>query len=286
MGIVITTDSTCDLSKELIEKYDIKVLPLCVMLGSDEHLDGVDVTQTEIFEYVKKTKILPKTAARSIEDFKDFFKPFLDAGNEVIHIGISSGLSSCYNNALRAKEELKSNNLHIVDGRTLSTGTALLLIHAVELARSGKSAEEIVKIETERAYHHQTSFVVDTLDYLHKGGRCSTMQLFGANLLGIKPRLQVVDSKLISNGKYRGKMLPVLKKYIDETLEKFNTPDTTRCFLSHTITDQAFLTEIVEYVKAKKIFKEVIAYPAGCTITSHCGPGTLGIIYLNDGGNK
>jgi len=286
MGITITTDSTCDLSKELIEKYNIKVLPLCVMLGSDEHLDGIDVTQAEIFEYVKKNKILPKTAGRSVEDFKDFFKPFLDAGDDVIHIGISSGLSVCYNNCLRAKEELKSDRLHIVDGRTLSTGTSLLLIHAAELAQQGKKVDDIVKIETERAYHHQTSFVVDTLDYLHKGGRCSTMQLLGANILGIKPRLQVVDSKLISNGKYRGKMLPVLKKYIDETLEKYNTPDRTRCFLSHTIHDKAFLDEIVQYVKSKNIFNEVFEIPAGCTITSHCGPGTLGIIYLNDGGNK
>lgn len=286
MSIKITSDSTCDLPQELLDKYEISTIPLCVMLGADEFYDGQTITPSNIFEYVSKTKTLPKTAARSVEDFKEFFKQFLDNGDEVVHIGISSGLSVCYNNCLKAKEELGSDKLHIVDGRSLSTGTGLLLIHAAELAKKGKTATQIAEIERERALSTQASFIVETLDYLHKGGRCSTLSLLGANILGIKPRLQVVDSKLISTGKYRGKMKPVILKYIDDTLSNFNNPDTARCFITHASAEPEFVEEVVNYVKTKNLFKEIFVSTAGATITSHCGKGTLGILYINDGGRR
>lgn len=286
MGIKITTDSTCDLPKEILEKYNISVLPLCVTLGSDEYLDGNTINPSDIFDYVKKNKVLPKTAGRSVQDFKDFFETYLNNGDEVIHIGIGSGLSVCYSNCLKAKEALNTDKLYIVDSRSLSTGTALLLLHASDLIKKGKTAKQIAEIETDRAYSVQASFVVETLDYLHKGGRCSTLQLFGANLLNLKPKLQVVDNKLISTGKYRGKIVPVLKKYIDDILKEFNNPDTTRCFITHATAENEVVKDVVEYVKEKGIFKEVIETIAGSTITSHCGKGTLGLLYINDGGRR
>lgn len=284
MGIRITTDSTCDLSKELIEKYNIAILPLCVTLGTEEYADGENISPDAIFEYVSHTKILPKTAGRSVEDFKEFFKQILDNGDEIVHIGISSGLSVCFSNCIKAKDELNTNKIHIVDGRSLSTGTGLLLIDAAELAKDGKSASQIAEIESKRAYSTQASFIVETLDYLHKGGRCSSLALFGANLLNLKPKLQVVDSKLVSTGKYRGKMLPVLKKYIDDTLTNFNDPDTKRCFVTHASAEPELVNEVAGYVKSKNIFDEVLVTVANATITSHCGKGTLGILYINDGG--
>jgi len=283
--IQITTDSTCDLSKELIEKYNIKSLPLAV-ITDDEHLDGVDYFPADIFEYVKSTKKLPKTAARSISDFEDFFRPIVEEGFDIVHIGIGSKLSSSYENACAAAKNIGNGHVHVVDSCSLSTGTGLLVISGAELAAVGKTAEQIAKILTERSAFVQASFVVDTLDYLCKGGRCSALAAFGANLLRIKPRLQVVDGKIINSGKYMGKLVPVLKKYVDDALKNYPNMDKKRCFVTHASLDEASVSEIVDYVKSKNIFNEVLVTCAGATITSHCGQNTLGILYINDGDKR
>lgn len=284
MKIQITSDSTLDLSKELIKKYDIKVLPLIVNLGDDERFDGENVTTDDIAKYVKQTGKLPKTAARSVADFVDFFKPILDAGYDIVHYSISEELSITYQNAVAAAKELDPNRIFVVNGRCLSTGTALLAINGRELANAGKTAKEIYDISFGRSYQMQVSFVVETLEYLRKGGRCSMLAAFGANLLKLKPKLQLIEGKIVSTDRYRGKSLQVLHKYIDDTLALYNNPDKTRCFITHADADPEIVNTIVEYVKSKNIFDEVLETHAGCTVFSHCGKGTLGILYINDGG--
>lgn len=285
MKIKITTDSTADVSKEFLESLGVSYIPLIVNLGDEERFDTETIKSSDIPEYVAKTGKLPKTAARSTEDFKTFFKEFLDNGyDEIIHFSISNELSVTYQNAKRASFELCQDKIHVVDSRNLSTGTTLLVMHAVELLKQGKSAKEIADIERNRAYNVQSSFVVDTLTYLYKGGRCSLLSMFGANLLKIRPTLQLVDGKIVPTEKYRGKMSVVLTKYIDDTLSKYNNPDKTRCFITHADAEPALVDELVEYVKSKNIFREVISSNANSTIYSHCGKGTLGILYINDGG--
>lgn len=276
----ICTDSCVDINKNQREENNISVLPLCVILGDKEYLDGVDVFPKDIFEYVKTTGQLPKTAARSVEDFKDFFLGLLKNGDEVIYTGISNELSSSFSNALKAKEEIGSDKLFVVDSKSLSTGIGLLVLYASTLAKQGLKGINIVKkIESQRN-HNQTSFVVDKLDYLYKGGRCSAMARFGANLLKIKPRLELVNGKIENTGKYLGQFKVVVKKYIDDMLKKYPKVIDDLCFVTHTCQNQEFVNEIVDYVKSKNIFKEVVSSVAGSTITCHCGENTLGILYL------
>ncbi|MEG1581715.1 MAG: DegV family protein [Clostridia bacterium] len=257
MGIIITSDSGCDLPQDIQNKYNIKLMPISVILGGEEYLDTINVTPADIFKFVQEKKALPKTAARSVEDFKDFFKPLLDAGNDIVYIGISTGISATTNNAMLAAKELDTNRIFIVDGGSLSSGTGLMLIHAAELIEKGKTASQIAVIETERSKNIQASFVVDVLDYLYKNGRCSALSMFGANMLRIHPSLQLIDGKIVPTEKYRGKMTFILKKYIDDILSKFNNPDTARCFVTHSSADKELVDEIVSYVKSKNIFKEV-----------------------------
>ncbi len=278
--IRICTDSCVDINKDQIEENDIAVFPLSVILDDKEYLDGANISPKDIFDYVSRTGNLPKTAARSIEDFKAFFQELLKDGDEVIYMGISSRLSSAYNYALQAKEELNNDRLHIVDSKSLSTGIGLLVLYACSLVREGKSCEEICKIIENQAMHNQTSFVVDTLDYLYKGGRCSAMARFGANLLKIKPRLELVDGKIENTGKYMGKFNSVVYKYIDDMLSLHSNVKKDLCFITHTCQDDNFVQEVVDYVKSKNVFDKVVSSRAGATITCHCGENTLGILYL------
>lgn len=282
MKVQITSDTSCDLSKELLEKYNIKTIPIVVMLGEKECYDGENVTTKDLFEFVSKTKKLPKTSARSTEEYKDFFKKFTDNGQTVVHIGLSSQLSVSYQNAIHAADEIGSNKVYIVDSLSLSTGIGLLLIDASSQAMQGKSAKEIYQRESLLAPKVQASFVVDTLEFLCKNGRCSALAKFGANLLKIHPSLQLIDGKIVPTNKYRGKMNVILKKYIDDILEKFNNPNKTRCFITHSSAEPEVVNEIMEYVKEKGIFDEVLTTIAGPTITCHCGKGTLGILYINN----
>lgn len=285
MKIKITMDSTADISEEFLKSNNISILPLIVNMGGEEYFDTINVTTTDIQEFVTNTGKLPKTAARSTEDFKQFFKQFLDEGyDEIIHFSISNELSVTFQNAKAASFELCQDKIHVIDGKSLSTGTTLLALHASELVKAGKTAKEIVEIEKSRLYSVQASFVVDTLTHLYKGGRCSMLSMFGANLLKIRPQLQLVNGKIIPTEKYRGKMNVVLLKYIDNVLDKYNNPDKTRCFITHSNADPTIVEEVIEYVKSKNIFNEIIESKANATVYTHCGKGTLGILYINDGG--
>lgn len=287
MKIIITSDSSCDLSKEQLKSYNIKIIPIYVNMNGEEYKDGINISPEDIFKYVKETKTLPKTSALSVADFQTFFKNILDTEQDakIIHISLSSGLSSCYEHAKMASEEFEGK-VTVIDGKNLSTGTGLLVLYAAKLASQGVDYSEIVEKVQKRIPYVQASFIIDEVHYLHKGGRCSSVALLGANLLKIKPKIQVIDGGMKSTGKPRGKMLAVLKEYVDQTLAEFNNPDKSICFVTHSCIEPEIAKEIKDYVENKKIFNEVVMTVASSTITCHCGKGTLGILYINDGGTN
>lgn len=283
--IIISADSTCDLSKELVEKFDIKIVPLYVVYGDVSKKDGVETNPDEIYEYVKKTGELTKTSAVPVGEYLEFFKEMTSDGKTVIHFSISSGFSSTYNNAVLASEEFK--NVYVVDTRNLSTGSALLILKARELANEGKSAEEIVKKVTELSNNADASFVICNLEYLRKGGRCSTVAAIGANILKIKPCIEVIDGNMTVGKKYRGSFASCLKEYIKDRLENnMDDIDTDRIFITHTACDNEIYALARQEVQRYGNFKEILETDAGSTVACHCGPETLGILYFRKSAKK
>ncbi len=277
--IVITSDSTADLSPELRERYNIVTIPLSITLGEKTYSDGVDITPDDIYEYQKKTGLFPKTAAINVDEAINFFKPFVDEGKTVIHFGISSEMSSSYNNCRLAAEEV--GNVYVIDNKNLSTGTGLLVLAAAQMVADGVSAEEIVAKINELVPCTDASFVIDDLDFLHKGGRCTALEMFGANLLKLKPCIQVKDGKMGVAKKYRGKYSEVLKQYVREKLSNPDDIITDRVFVTHSGCDPEIIDSVVSIVKESGIFKEVFLTRAGCTVSSHCGPNTLGVLFIH-----
>ena len=279
MKIAISAESTIDLTKELIEKYDIKTIPFTVQLGDKVTYDG-EVNCDDIISFVNENKILPKTAAVNEYQFSEHFSSLLKDYDAVIHFSLSSELSATYSNAARASKEFK--NVFVIDTQTLSTGIALLALYASKLASQGLSAKEVYEKTLERVPFVQASFELKRLDYLHKGGRCSSLALFGANLLKIRPQIVVRNGKMIAGKKYRGNFAHVVKNYCVDVLNEFNTPDLSTVFITYTTAD----SEIIEATKQMLIehgFKDILVTRAGATITSHCGEDCLGILYINDG---
>lgn len=279
-NIVITSDSTSDLSPALRERYNIKTLPLGVNLGDKTFFDGVDITPDEIYEHHKRTGELPKTTATNVGDCIDFFKPFTEAGKTVIHFTISSEMSSTYNNSVLASKEFE--NVYVIDSQNLSTGIGLLIISAAEMAESGMPAPEIVKKINALIPCVDASFVIDSLEYLHKGGRCSSVAMLGANLLKLKPCIEVKNGKMDVGKKYRGKFSEVLKQYVAERIGNGEGIDLDRVFVTHAGCDPDLVDEIVNEVKNAAPFKEVFMTRAGCTISSHCGANTLGVLFIRN----
>ena len=280
MKIAITAESTIDLTPELLEKYDIQILPFSVILGDEEHLDG-EITPHDIYEYVSKTKVLPKTAAINGETYKEFFEKVLKKYDAIVHFSLSSGISSACRNAQVVASEY--DNVFVVDTKSLSTGIALLAIYARELAQKGASAEEVFEKVSLRIKDVQTSFVISKLDYMYKGGRCSGVALFGANLLKIRPCIALKDGKMGVHKKYIGKMEKVIATYSKDILTEFNKPDKKRVFITYSTATPEMIEQARKAV-AEIGFEEVYETTAGSTITSHCGDNTLGILYINDGG--
>ena len=276
--IIITSDSTCDLSAELKERYGIKIIPLGITLGTEVFRDGVDITPDDIYAHHDKTGELPKTTAANVGECIDFFKPFVDDGYTVIHFTISSSMSSTYNNTCMAAEEFE--NVYVIDSKNLSTGGGLLVIAAAEMAKSGMAAEQIVKEIDALVPCVDASFVIDSLDYLHKGGRCSALSVLGANLLKLKPCIEVKNGSMGVGKKYRGVYGSVLKQYVDERLQNPEDIDTSRVFVTHAGCDAQIVDDIVNQVKATGLFDEVFITRAGCTVSSHCGANTLGVLFV------
>lgn len=277
--IRISTDSTADL-EQLVKQYDIPVMPLSVTLEGVQYLDGVNVGACDIFDSYDRAKVLPKTAARSISDYENFFSELTAGGNEVVHFAISSEFSVSYNNALAAAAEV--GGVYVIDSRSLSTGIGLLVLKAIDYRNAGYGAKEIYEKVSALVPYVQASFVVDTMEYLHKGGRCNGLTAFFANALKLHPEILVKNGQMVVGKKYVGRMSSCLRKYVTAILKEFNTPDVTRVFVTHSFADPDVVKEIIELVKElRPDFKEVIETHAGCTITSHCGKGTLGILYIN-----
>ena len=279
MKIIISSESTCDLSKELIEENNVSIIPYSIILGDEVVVDNAEVP-AKIFEFVESTGNLPKTSAINEQSYSDYFENLLRECDAVIHITLSGALTCSVQNAKMAASKLK--NIHIIDSRSLSTGTGLLVLYAAKLAKEGLDAEAIVEKVSARIPAVQASFVIDRLDYLHKGGRCNALALFGANLLKIHPQIVLKDGKMGPAKKYRGKMEKVVEKYCEDTLSEFNTPDKSIGFLTYTTATEEMVTAAKTALENAG-FEKIYITTAGGTVTSHCGENVLGILYLNDG---
>lgn len=277
MKIVIAADSTCDLSPELIKENYIKIVPLYVNIGERSLKDGIDIVPSDIFDYVDKTGSLPKTSAVPIGEFSDVFEELKKDADAVIYFSISSGFSSSYQNAVLAAEEME--NVYVIDTKNLSTGEGLLVLKACKMAREGASPEEIVKEMNVLSERVDASFVLENLEFLRKGGRCSALAHLGANLLGIKPCIEVVDGSMAVGKKYRGKFISVLEKYIDDKLADAEVDDEF-AFFTYSETNPDYVNAGIEAVKRSGKFKNLYITKAGCTITTHCGGNTMGVLFI------
>ena len=276
--VVITADSTCDLSREILARFDIRVIPLTILLGDESYLDGVGFDAQDIYSRYRKDGTLPKTSAPGIQQFMDFFTPILDEGCEIVHLDISAELSSSYNNACIAASEL--GGVHVVDSRMLGTGIGLLAIEGAECRDRGMPAEEIaghLRALTEKV---DTSFVLDTLEFMWKGGRCSAVSALGANLLRLKPALEMRDGKLSVYKKYRGSIQSVYRQYVKERLASAEVrPGHIFVYNSGEVSDET-LAEINAIVREAVPGAEIHNTLAGCTVASHCGPKTLSVMFI------
>ena len=276
--ILITSDSTTDLSPELLERYHIPVLPLIVNLNDVDHKDGIDITPEEIYHNYETKHSLPKTAAPNPADCTEFFRPFVEQGYHIVHFTISTDMSSSYQNSVVAASEFE--HVHVVDTRNLSTGGGLLVIRAAELAEQGMSAEEIVAECTRLTAYVDASFVIDSLEFLHKGGRCSALAMLGANVMRFKPCIIVKDGKMSVGKKYRGKFDAVLLQYIADRIGDGSDIDNSHVFISHGGCDPEIVKACAEKVRSLGDFPNVHITHANCTVCSHCGPNTLGVLFL------
>ena len=279
-SVVITSDSTCDLSQELLDRYDIPVIPLTITLGEDTFLDGSSFTPLDMYARYKQDGTLPKTSAPSVQEFLDFFSQFTEKGCEVVHLDISSELSNTYNAACMAAEELC--HVHVVDSRMLSTGVGLLAIEGAECRDRGMGAQEIAEHLRGLTGKVQTSFVLDTLQFMWKGGRCSAVSALGANLLSLKPGLEMKDGKLGVYKKYRGNIKNVYKQYVKERLQGRRVRPGHVFITESGEVDDAVLEEIFALVRETIPVQEIHHTMAGCTVSTHCGPKTLGILFIEE----
>lgn len=278
-NVKITADSTCDLTKELCEKYDISIAPLYIIMDGKDYKDGLETSPEDIYQYVDRTGEIPKTAAVSVADYVDIFTKYVNQGRTVVHINISSHFSACNQNANIAAKEV--GNVYVVDSLNLSTGTGLLAIEGAELASQGLEAQEIKTRLDDLALKVESSFVIDTLKYLHMGGRCSSVAALGANLLKLRPCIEVRDGKMNVGKKYRGNYAKCLEQYIEDRLSGRNDISSKRIFITHSGCDKDIVDIANSTIKKHMEFDEVLETIAGCTITSHCGPNTLGILFIN-----
>jgi DegV family protein with EDD domain len=277
MKIAISVESTADLTKELLSEFDISLIPYTITLGNEVFKDG-EIPTEELFKKADALKMLPKTTALNSFEYSEYFTSLLTKYDAVVHLCLSSGLSSACQNAINASKEFE--NVFVVDSKSLSTGIGLLAIYGRKLALEGKSAEEISQILTEKTSDLQVSFVIERLDYLYKGGRCSAMQYFGANLLKFRPKIAVKNGKMGSDGKYRGSMDRVVSKYCAQTLES-NKPNLSMAFVTYTTASPEMVSAAREAL-INAGFENIYETHAGGTIASHCGAHTLGILYFTE----
>ena len=278
MKIKILSDSTCDLPAQLLEKYNISLVPLTVVKDGKEYKDGITITPANIFEHVAAGGELCSTSAANIGEYTDIFEKYAGEYDAVIHINLGSGFSTCYQSACLAAEDF--DNIRVIDSKNLSTGQGLIVLKACELAETMDDLDAIA--EELRAFTEkvEVSFLVDKLDYLVKGGRCSSAAALGANLLSLKPCIEVKDGKMSVGKKYRGNYAKCLANYVKERLEGRDDIDRSTLFITKTVVSDDCYSAVLEAVKTYGSFDTVYETNAGCTISCHCGPGTLGILFV------
>ena len=276
--VKIISDSTCDLSPELIARYDIDVIPLHIILGEQDYLDGQGITPDDIYRWSDENRQSPKTAAISMEDALAALKPY--EGREVIVFTISGSMSSTYNVMRIAAEQMDAERIHVIDSKNLSTGVGLQVIAAAEMAAQGKSAAEIAEvIKADRALV-RASFVVDTLTYLHRGGRCSSVAALMGGALKLHPRIGVAEGKMSAGKKYRGRMDRVIRDYVADMTDDLRQARKEHVFITHSGCDEETISAVRAMLEELNYFSEIHITRAGGVISSHCGPGTLGVLFI------
>lgn len=278
-NIKIITDSTSDLSQKLLDKYDIAVVPLNIILDEKSYLDGVEIDPDRIYKWADANSTTPKTAAPLFQYMVDFLRPYKERGDEVIFIGISEDMSSTCQVARLAAEDLEYTDMHVINSQNLSTGIGLQVLRAAEMALDGADAQTIVSSIEDARSKVRASFVVDTLTYLHRGGRCSAVTALIGNVLALKPEITVVNGKMGVAKKYRGKQSAVIQKYATDLKEHLLAADPRRVFITHSGVNDEVLNSIYSFVNGLEHFENVEITRAGGVISSHCGPNTLGVLF-------
>lgn len=279
--VKIISDSTCDLSKELLERYDVDIVPLHVLMGDSEYEDGVDIAPDEIYAWSDANKTTPKTSAASLERVIEIFKPYIDNGREIVSFSISEEMSTSANVMRLAARELNAEKrIRVINSANLSTGIGLQVIEAALMAGEGKTVEEIERRIEEIKPRVRTSFVVDTLTYLYRGGRCSGLAAMAGSVLKLHPRISVADGKMSPGKKYRGNISKAVMDYVKDMEESLKNAEPSRVFITHSGCDRQLLDTVRSYLEGLRVFEEILETRAGGVISSHCGPGTLGVLFI------
>ncbi len=289
--IVLSADTPCDIGEELKTRYAVSLYPLHIILDEKQYTDGYDITSAELYEAWWKHKLLPRTAAINPEEYQSYFQAFLDQGYDVIHISLGSGISSSHANALIAATALKeSGNVYVIDSCSLSTGFGLLVCEAGERIKAGLPAKQIVDEVSALTQDTRASFILDTLEFMRAGGRCSSITQIGAALMNIKPTILVKNDRqgsMVVGKKYMGKLAPSLMKYVDDQLKDRTDLILDRVFVTHSgMDDPTTIDRVVARIQELQPFQEIFVTQASCTISSHCGPNTLGVLFLTKPGSK
>lgn len=279
--VKIISDSTCDLSPELVAKYDIDILPLHILLGEDEFEDGKTITPEQIFKWDDEHKTTPKTSAPSLEKAIELFRPYVEEKREIVCFSISSSMSTSGNVMRLAAEELEASALiTVIDSANLSTGIGHLVIEAAIMAKNGKTAAEISAAMEELKPLVRASFIVDTLIYLYRGGRCNAVAAMAGSVLKLHPKIVVENGAMDASKKYRGKLATVILSYVKDMEEALKKARPDRVFITHSGCDTEIVNAVRSYLESLGVFQEILETRAGGVISSHCGPGTLGVLFI------
>ena len=279
--VKIISDSTCDLSPELIAKYDIDILPLHILLGEDEYEDGRNITPQQIYDWSDAHKTTPKTSAPSLAEAIDLFRPYIEEKREIVCFSISGSMSTSGNVMRLAAEELEASDLvTVVDSANLSTGIGLLVIEAAIMAEKGQSAAEIAATIESLKPNVRASFVVDTLTYLYRGGRCNAVSAMAGGVLRLHPKIVVENGAMDASKKYRGKINSVIMSYVKDMEEDLKSARPERVFITHSGCDRTTVDAVRSYLESLGIVHEILETRAGGVVSSHCGPGTLGVLFI------
>ena len=279
--VKIIADSTCDLSQDLLTKYDISILPLHVLLGEEEYLDGRTITPNQIYSWSDAHKTTPKTSAPSLVEATELMKPYVEEKREIVCFSISDEMSTSGNVMRLAAEELDAAQLvTVINSANLSTGIGLLVIEAAIMAGNGATGKEIAEKMEELKPLVRASFVVDTLTYLHRGGRCSGVAALAGSALKLHPKIVVENGKMAPQKKYRGKIDRVILDYVHDLEQDLKSAKKERVFITHSGCDAVVVEAVRSYLEGLQVFDEILETRAGGVISSHCGPGTLGVLFI------